>query len=82
MTTVVWRFFVGDDRRWRWQTLTPGRVVLSESVASYPAYDACIAAAKAEGYFFQDAQTNAPWHGATHRAKRTDIGVREFSRGR
>lgn len=68
MTTVVWRFFVGDDQRWRWQTLTPGRVVLSESGASYPAYDACITAAKAEGYLFQDAQANAPWHGATHRS--------------
>jgi len=68
MTTVVWRFFVGDDQRWRWQTLTPGRVVLSESSASYSAYDACVSAAAANGYRFQDAQANAPWHGSTHRS--------------
>jgi hypothetical protein len=68
MSTVVWRFFMGEDQRWRWQTLTPGRVVLSESDASYPAYDACITAARAEGYLFQDAQANMPWHGATHRS--------------
>lgn len=69
MSTVVWRFFVGDDQRWRWQTLTPGRVVLSESDASYAAYDACVSAATAQGYRFQDAQANSPWHGATHRSR-------------
>jgi len=68
MTTVVWRFFVGDDGRWRWQTLTAGRVVLSESESSYTEYDACMAAAAKKGYLFESAQPNAPWHGATHRS--------------
>lgn len=68
MSTVVWRFFVGEDQRWRWQTLTPGRVVLSESENSYPAYDACVTAAAAKGYLFHNAQANSPWHGATHRS--------------
>lgn len=76
MTTVVWRFFVGEDRRWRWQTLTPGRVVLSESSASYPGYDACISAAAASGYRFQNAQENAPWHGTTHRSVPKPIQAR------
>ena len=67
MSTVVWRFFVGD-RRWRWQTLTPGRVVLSESSASYSAYDTCVSAAAANGYLFQNAQESVPWHGSTHRS--------------
>jgi hypothetical protein len=68
MSTVVWRFYVGDDQRWRWQTLTPGRVVLSESEASYPGYDSCVSAAAAEGYLFQNAQAGAPRHGGTFRS--------------
>lgn len=66
--TLIWRFFAGEDGRWRWQTLTPGRVVVSESPSSYAHYDACLSAAARSGYRYQDAQKNSPWHGATRRS--------------
>ena len=53
---VTWRFFVGEDMRWRWQQLTTDRAVIAESPASYLDYECCIAAAQAAGYVFHAAQ--------------------------
>jgi hypothetical protein len=61
---TVWRFYVGDDRRWRWQQLTPSQVVISESRSSYAEYDGCIAAARNSGYEFHASQARAARPGA------------------
>jgi hypothetical protein len=66
---VTWRFFVGEDRRWRWQRLTTDRAVISESCLSYDDYECCIAAARSEGYIFEAAQANLVRPG-THRQRR------------
>lgn len=50
---AVWRFYVGQDQKWRWQCLTMHQVVISESQAAYEDYDGCVADAQAKGYVFQ-----------------------------
>src|SRR5687767_6308401 len=36
---VIWRFFVGEDMRWRWQQLSVDRAVVAESRSSYEKYE-------------------------------------------
>ena len=54
--TLIWRFFAGEDRRWRWQQVSIDHVVLAESRASYTDYENCVAAARVSGYVFQASQ--------------------------
>lgn len=54
---AVWRFYVGQDRKWRWQHLTIHRVVISESHAAYKDYGGCVADAQEKGYVFQPSQS-------------------------
>jgi hypothetical protein len=54
---AVWRFYVGQDRKWRWQRLTIHQVVISESHAAYKDYDGCVADAHEKGYVFQPSQS-------------------------
>ena len=53
---VTWRFFVGEDKRWRWQQLLDDRSVASESPSSYENYERCVAAAQLKGYAYAAAQ--------------------------
>jgi hypothetical protein len=53
---VVWRFFVGEDQRWRWQQLTIDRTVVAESRSSYTDHAHCMSAARANGYVFEASQ--------------------------
>lgn len=48
----IWRFYKDESRQWRWQQVSVGRVVLSESSRGYAAYEACIADAEAQGYIY------------------------------
>ena len=50
---AVWRFYVGQDRKWRWQRLTIHQVVISRSQSAYEDYDGCVADAQEKGYLFQ-----------------------------
>ena len=50
---AVWRFYVGQDQKWRWQCLTVYQVVISESHAAYKDYEGCVADAQEKGYVFQ-----------------------------
>lgn len=59
--TVTWRFFAGEDARWRWQQLTTDRVVIAESRLSYSTYEDCILAARSRGYTYVPAQKKVPW---------------------
>jgi hypothetical protein len=47
---AVWRFYLDQDRKWRWQRLTVHRVVISESHAAYMDYGKCVADAQKNGY--------------------------------
>ena len=53
---IVWRFFMGEDHRWRWQQLNIDRTVVAESRASYVDHAHCVSAAKASGYVFEASQ--------------------------
>lgn len=57
---VIWRFYVGEDARWRWQQLSVDRAVVAESRSSYEKYERCLAAAQAKGYIFEAAQPRLP----------------------
>ncbi len=57
---MVWRFYVGDDCRWRWQKMSSdGSLVFTQSVESYDDYDECVGAARAAGYVFREAQQSS-----------------------
>jgi hypothetical protein len=55
--SVVWRFYMDQDRKWRWQQLGADRVLLAESRSAYKEYEGCLANARLEGYVFQPAQS-------------------------
>lgn len=65
---IIWRFFVGEDSRWRWQQLSTDRIVISESRDSYEQYERCISAAKARGYLYEAAQHKLPRNGIYRRS--------------
>jgi len=52
LMNAIWRFYVDQDRRWRWQRLASDRSVLSESAQAYKNYDGCMANAQSKGYVF------------------------------
>jgi hypothetical protein len=52
----IWRFYKDESRQWRWQQVSVGRVVLSESARGYAAYEACIADAQSQGYVYVPAR--------------------------
>ena len=52
----IWRFYVDQDRRWRWQRLSANRSLISESGVGYKEYESCLANAKSEGYVFHPSQ--------------------------
>jgi hypothetical protein len=54
--SAIWRFYMDQDRRWRWQRLSTDRMVISESRAAYKEYEGCLANAKHEGYVFHPSQ--------------------------
>ena len=52
----IWRFYMDQDRRWRWQRLSADRSLVSESRATYKEYESCLANARSEGYVFHPSQ--------------------------
>jgi len=53
----IWRFYVDQDRRWRWQRLSVDHALIAESRAAYKEYEGCLANAQDEGYVFEPSQT-------------------------
>ena len=49
---LIWRFYLDEDRKWRWQRLSVSREVVEESSAGYKEYDGCVANATIRGYTF------------------------------
>jgi len=48
--SMIWRFYIDEQRQWRWQHLTVGRDVVSESASAFSDYDSCVTAATKHGY--------------------------------
>jgi hypothetical protein len=59
---AVWRFYLGQDRKWRWQRLTVHHVVISESHAAYMDYEECVADAQETGYVLQKSESKRIQH--------------------
>ena len=53
----IWRFYMDQDRRWRWQRLSADRSLVAESRNAYKEYEGCVANAQSEGYVFSPSQT-------------------------
>jgi hypothetical protein len=50
---VIWRFYRGEDREWRWQQISIARGVVADSASGYPDYENCLADAREQGYVYQ-----------------------------
>jgi len=55
MMNTIWRFYVDENRQWRWQQLAVNRDVISESAGAFSAYEACLAGAQEQGYVYAPA---------------------------
>ena len=53
---LIWRFYRGEDKQWRWQQLSAGREVVADSPAAHADYELCLADARKQGYVFQNSQ--------------------------
>ena len=54
--TYIWRFYMDQERRWRWQRLAADRSLVSESRTNFKEYETCLASARSEGYVFHPSQ--------------------------
>jgi hypothetical protein len=48
----IWRFYSGEDHKWRWQCLSMYGVLIAESQTACKDYETCRANAQASGYDF------------------------------
>ena len=55
---LTWRFYIDQNRLWRWQRLTAGKAVVAESEAGCKDYEDCVKNAEARGYVFQLPRTS------------------------
>lgn len=54
---LIWRFYLDQNRQWRWQHLAFNLDVLAESANGYKEYEGCVQSAAAQGYVSLPAQT-------------------------
>src|SRR3989338_7022486 len=66
---LIWRFYMDQDRQWRWQRLSVWQAVVAESPGSYKEYEGCVANAEVQGYVFQPPQTTRIQPRATSRKR-------------
>lgn len=66
---LIWRFYMDEERQWRWQRLSVGLAVIAESPDSYKEYEGCVANAEVQGYVFQPPQTTRVQPRATARRR-------------
>jgi hypothetical protein len=59
---LIWRFYRGEDRQWRWQQLSVDRRVISDSPSAHPDYEHCLADARQQGYVHQVSQLGQRTH--------------------
>jgi hypothetical protein len=53
---VIWRFYLDENQRWKWQQLSADRTVVAESSSGFKEYEACLASAKSKGHVYLPAQ--------------------------
>ncbi len=66
---LIWRFYLDQERQWRWQRLSVGLAVIAESPKAYKEYEGCVANAKDQGYVFLPPQTTRVQPRATARKR-------------
>jgi hypothetical protein len=53
---LVWRFYMDEGHKWKWQHLSMQGEVISQSDRSYKDYESCLANAKENGHVFGPSQ--------------------------
>jgi hypothetical protein len=53
---LVWRFYIDEDHKWKWQHLSMHGEVIAQSARSYKNYENCLANARENGHVFEPAQ--------------------------
>lgn len=48
----IWRFYMDETQRWKWQQLSASKEILRESTEAYKNYEACLVDAKAKGHVY------------------------------
>ena len=76
MVNLIWRFYTDDKQRWKWQQLSVGREVITESDTAYKEYAGCVADAKSKGYVFHPSQARL-----TPKAAHAGVGAVNGRRG-
>ena len=69
---LIWRFYTDGNQRWKWQQLSVGREVITESVVGYQEYEGCVADAKSKGYVFHPSRARLAPKGAHAEAAAID----------
>lgn len=52
----IWRFYVDEYARWRWQRLSVNKVLIAESTIGLADYEQCVDDARSKGYLLQSNQ--------------------------
>lgn len=53
---VIWRFYLNEQQRWKWQQLAVDRSVVAESAKAFKEYEACLANAQGQGHEYLPSQ--------------------------
>jgi uncharacterized protein YegP (UPF0339 family) len=53
----IWRFYLDQNRQWRWQHLAFNLDVVAKSPKGYKEYEGCVDNAQAHGYVCLPSQT-------------------------
>jgi hypothetical protein len=53
---LVWRFYMDEGHKWKWQHLSMQGEVISQSARSYKDYESCLGNAKENGHVFEQSQ--------------------------
>ena len=77
VVNLIWRFYTDDDHRWKWQQLSVGREVITESNMAYKEYEGCVADAKSKGYVFHPSRARL-----TPKAAHAELGAANARRGK
>jgi hypothetical protein len=56
VSNLVWRFYMDQGHKWKWQHLSMHGEVISESARGYKNYENCLANAKENGHLFEPSQ--------------------------
>jgi hypothetical protein len=52
----IWRFYIDEGHKWKWQHLSMHGEVIAQSARSYKNYENCLANARENGHVFEPSQ--------------------------